>query len=100
MSTKVTLTLLSRSYTFDVSDENDAQTLKAAADLINARAKEIGGDARLLTTERIAVTAALQVAFDSLRGNIGKLSVDPAALTRVATMRMMIDETLEPALDA
>ena len=65
----------------------DEQTLRAAAELINARAKEIRGDSRLLTTERIAVSAALQIAFDSLRGNIGNIPADPATLTRVATLR-------------
>ena len=65
---------------------------------VEARAKEIRGDSRLLTTERIAVSAALQIAFDSLRGNIGNIPADPATLTRVATLRMKIDEALDPAL--
>ncbi len=96
---KVTLTILNRPYSYDVSEE-DALTLKAAADLLNARAKEITGDTRLLTAERIAVTAALQIAFDSLRGKIGDVPVDPATLTRVATLRMKIDDALDPALEA
>lgn len=96
---KVTLTVLNRQYAFDVSPE-DAQTLQAAAELLNTRAKEITGDTRFLTTERIAVTAALQIAFDSLRGKIGSVPVDPATITRLATIRMKIDETLDPALDA
>ena len=94
---KLTLTILNRQYAYDVAPA-DEQTLRAAAELINARAKEIRGDSRLLTTERIAVSAALQIAFDSLRGNIGNIPADPATLTRVATLRMKIDEALDPAL--
>ncbi len=96
---KVTLTVLNRQYAFDVPPE-DAQTLQAAAELLNTRAKEITGDTRFLTNERIAITAALQIAFDSLRGKIGSVPVDPATITRLATIRMKIDETLDPALEA
>jgi len=96
---KISLTILNRQYAYDVP-EKDIPTLQAAAELINARAKEVSGDTRLMTAERIAITAALQVAYDSLRGNIGNIPADPATVTRLATLRMKVDELLEPALDA
>ena len=95
---QITLTILSRPYTYEVSDE-ELPTLKAAAELINVRAAEVAGNAKSLTTERIAVSAALQIAFDALRGNLSRVPADPATITRVATLRMKIDEALHPALE-
>lgn len=96
---KVTLSIINRSYTFDVP-EDDVATLKSAADLINTRAEESVGTSRMMTPERLAITAALQIAYDSLKGNIGGIAVDPSTLTRIATLRMRIDEILDPALEA
>ena len=93
----ITLNILDREYPFDVSQE-DMEPLKKAAEIINARAAEIRGANRALTTERVAVMASLQIAFDSLTGRIGEIPVDVTTISRVAAMRMKCDEALDPVL--
>ena len=94
---RISLTILDREYPFDVSDE-DVEPLTSAADLINNRASQIRAANRSLTVERLAVMAALQIAFDSLSGRLGEVPVDEATISRVAAMRIKCDEALDPAL--
>ena len=61
---RMTLKILGRDYLFNVS-EDDSATLQAAADLINSRAQRLHTADTTLTAERLAVTAALEIAFDS-----------------------------------
>lgn len=91
---RITLTLLDREYPFDVSDE-DEQPLTKAAELVNTRASQIRSSNRALTTERLAVMAALQVAFDSLTGRLGEVPVDPAIVARISAMCQMCDGALD-----
>lgn len=94
---RISLTILDREYPFDVSDE-DVEPLTSAADLINNRASQIRATNRSLTLERLAVMAALQIAFDSLSGRLGEVPVDEVTISRVAAMRIKCDEALDPAL--
>lgn len=96
---RITLKIMDRDYPFDVSEE-DAESLKSAAELINTRAEAVRGSNRSLTTERVAVMAALQIAFDSLAGRLGQVPVDENTIERVATLRMRCDEALEPISEA
>ena len=95
---RITLNILNREYPFDVSDA-DVEPLKSAAELINTRASQIRSANRTLTTERIAVMASLQIAFDSVTGRLGEVPVDAATISRVAALRMKCDEALDPALE-
>ncbi|HBZ58383.1 MAG TPA: hypothetical protein DEO49_04445 [Sutterella sp.] len=92
---KVNLTILNRLYTFSAPEE-DVQRLKTAADVLNARADEIRSADRTLTSERVAITAALQVAFDAIQGKLGEIPEDEALIKRMATLRFKCDETLDP----
>lgn len=94
---RITLNIMDRDYPFDVS-EGDVEPLKSAAELINTRASQIRSANRTLTTERVAVMASLQIAFDSLTGRLGEVPVDEATVSRVAALRMKCDEALDPAL--
>lgn len=95
---RITLNILDREYPFDVS-EADIEPLKSAAELINTRASQIRSANRALTTERIAVMASLQIAFDSVTGRLGEVPVDEATISRVAALRMKCDEALDPVLE-
>lgn len=95
---RITLTILDREYPFDVSD-SDIGPLKSAAELINTRASQIRSTNRTLTTERVAVMASLQIAFDSVTGRLGQVPIDEVTISRVAALRMKCDEALDPALD-
>lgn len=68
---RMTLKILGRDYLFNVS-ENDSATLQAAADLINSRAARLHAADTTMTAERLAVTAALEIAFDSISGHLGE----------------------------
>ena len=68
---RMTLKILGRDYLFNVS-EDDSATLQAAADLINSRAQRLHTADTTLTAERLAVTAALEIAFDSISGRLGE----------------------------
>ncbi|MDO4937917.1 MAG: cell division protein ZapA [Sutterellaceae bacterium] len=95
---RITLNILDREYPFDVS-EADIEPLKSAAELINTRASQIRSANRALTTERIAVMASLQIAFDSVTGRLGEVPVDEVTISRVAALRMKCDEALDPVLE-
>ena len=92
---KVNLTILNRQYTFSVPEE-DAERLKAAADLLNVRVDAIYVMDRTLTTERTAISAALQIAFDALEGKLGEIPEDEETIKRLATLRLKCDQTLDP----
>ncbi len=96
---RITLNILGRDYPFDVADE-EVDNLKAAADILNSRASEIRSHNRALTPERLAVMASLQIAYDSLIGNLVPVAVDEKTISRLAAMRMRCDEALNPALNA
>jgi cell division protein ZapA (FtsZ GTPase activity inhibitor) len=92
---KVNLTILNRLYTFSVPEE-DVERLKAAADLLNVRADAVRAMDRTLTPERIAISAALQIAFDAIQGRLGDIPEDEATIKRLATLRFRCDQTLDP----
>lgn len=77
MSTQqIALSILGRSYTYTVSDEEDAARLQDAAGVINEKAAQLQQADRTLTAERLAVNVALQIVFDASSGN---LASTPAA---------------------
>ena len=90
----VKLNILNRSYAFSVS-EADESRLRSAGELIDLRAREIHESDRSLTLERIAVTAALQIAFDAMSGTLGETPEDRANMKRVEQLRRRCDEALD-----
>ena len=81
---RMTLKILGRDYLFNVS-EDDSATLQAAADLINSRAQRL----------HTAVTAALEIAFDSISGRLGENPEDAACAERMLGLRSRCEAALK-----
>ncbi|WP_164503497.1 cell division protein ZapA [Pleionea sediminis] len=88
----VTLRILEREYQFSAEEEQRNQLMDAAR-FLDGRMKEIRDSGRVVGTERIAVMAALNLAFELLHGddNSGKSSVDTNRLTQ---LKYRIEEVL------
>ena len=91
---RMTLKILGRDYLFNVS-EDDSATLQAAADLINSRAQRLHTADTPLTAERLAVTAALEIAFDSISGRLGENPEDAACAERMLGLRSRCEAALK-----
>ena len=91
---RMTLKILGRDYLFNVS-EDDSATLQAAADLINSRAQRLHTADTTLTAERLAVTAALGIAFDSISGRLGENPEDAACAERMLGLRSRCEAALK-----
>ncbi len=66
---RLTLKILGRDYLFNVS-EDDTATLQNAANIINTRAARLHATDSTMTAERLAITAALEIAFEALHGRL------------------------------
>ncbi len=88
----VTLRILERDYQFAASDDKRPHLIEAAR-YLDGRMKEIRDSGRVVGTERIAVMAALNLAFELLHGDedTGKSSVDTS---RLSQLKYRIEEVL------
>jgi cell division protein ZapA len=91
-SQTVTLRILEREYQFSSPKEQQDQ-LREAARLLDGRMREIRDSGRVVGTERIAVMAALNLAFELLYGDKenNPTSIDP---TRLTQLKSRIEEVL------
>ncbi len=91
-SNTVTLRILEREYQFSSPKEQQDQ-LREAARLLDGRMREIRDSGRVVGTERIAVMAALNLAFELLHGGDedGKSAVDTS---RLSQLKYRIEEVL------
>ncbi|NVJ59130.1 MAG: cell division protein ZapA [Gammaproteobacteria bacterium] len=91
-SNAITLRILEREYQF-ASPVDEKDKLMEAARLLDGRMREIRDSGRVVGTERIAVMAALNLAFDLLHGDEanGKASVDSS---RLSQLKYRIEEVL------
>lgn len=87
----VTLNILDREYQFS-SDEDKRDNLQSAAKFLDRRMKEIRDTGKVVGTERIAVMAALNIAFELLHNSSGSENVQDA---RVNQLVYRIEEVLE-----
>lgn len=90
----VKLTILDRTYAFSVSEEDECR-LRSAGELIDMRAREIHQMDRGLTLERVAISAALQIAFDAMAGQLGETPEDRANMKKVAELRQRCELALQ-----
>jgi cell division protein ZapA len=80
----VTLRILEREYQFS-SPKDQQDQLREAARLLDSRMREIRNSGRVVGTERIAVMAALNLAFELLYGeNEQKSTIDRSRLTKLS----------------
>ncbi|MEE4244383.1 MAG: cell division protein ZapA [Kangiellaceae bacterium] len=86
----VNLRILERDYQFSASAEQQ-DSLREAAKLLDGRMREIRDSGRVVGTERIAVMAALNLAFEVLHGSDSSESVDSS---RLSSLKYRIEEVL------
>ncbi len=91
-SNNITLRILEREYQFSSPDEKQDK-LRDAAKFLDRRMREIRDTGRVVGTERIAVMAALNLAFELLYGSQdGKTtSIDSS---RINKLKYRIEEVL------
>ena len=92
---RLTLKILARDYLFNVSEE-DTATLQNAANIINSRAARLHAADTTMTAERLAVTAALEIAFDSLNGKLAKNPEEAICADRMSDLNRRCSEALTP----
>jgi cell division protein ZapA len=69
--------------------------LSAAVDLLNQKMQEIKDAGKVVSIDRIAMIAALNIAHDLLKSKSGKNSLDSGeSKRRINSMSKMIDETI------
>lgn len=90
---RLSLKILGRDYLFNVSEE-DTATLQNAANIINARAARLHATDTTMTAERLAVTAALGIAFDSLNGRLGVNAEDAVCAERMSDLQKKCSDAL------
>ena len=86
----VTLRILEREYQFSSPIEQRDQ-LMSAARFLDGRMKEIRDSGRVVGTERIAVMAALNLAFELLNDDKNTSSADSS---RLSQLKYRIEEVL------
>ncbi|WMS86216.1 cell division protein ZapA [Pleionea litopenaei] len=91
-SNSITLRILEREYQFS-SPKSQRDQLVEAARFLDGRMREIRDSGRVVGTERIAVMAALNLAFELLNGggDSGKATVDTS---RLSQLKYRIEEVL------
>lgn len=91
----VDVTLLDRTYTI-ACPEQDREALRDAAAYLDRKMRTIRDGTRQNNNERIAVTAALYIAFEMLNPGSSE-AIDRVALRRrIASMQSVLDEALAP----
>lgn len=96
----LTISLLGREFRV-ACPEGEEQQLRAAADYLNRKLKEVRDTGKVVGNERIAIMAALNIAHESVsnraNGASGGSSLDAASIRRrIASLQ----ETLDTALEA
>ena len=91
---RMTLKILGRDYLFNVFVVVCVFLLVAAV-LFNSRAQRLHTADTTLTAERLAATAALEIAFDSISGRRGENPEDAACAERMLGLRSRCEAALK-----
>lgn len=91
-SKTVTLRILEREYQFSSPDGQESE-LESAARFLDGRMREIRDSGRVVGTERIAVMAALNLAFELLHGDQDSEQAT-GDLSRLSQLKYRIEEVL------
>jgi cell division protein ZapA len=92
----LTVSLLGREFRV-ACPEGEEKQLLASADYLNRKLKEVRDTGKVVGNERIAIMAALNIAYEYMSNRSGAPSFDGAAFRRRITA---MQETLESALAA
>lgn len=98
-STSLNVRILDKDYQVN-SPANAQQALLNSAHLLDERMRDIRSSGRVIGTERIAVMAALNIAYELLQVRGGTDQGDMLTQERVQDIRERIDATLERAAEA
>ncbi len=98
-STSLNVRILDKDYQVN-SPANAQQALLNSAHLLDERMRDIRSSGRVIGTERIAVMAALNIAYELLQVRGGTDQGDMLTQERVRDIRERIDATLERAAEA
>lgn len=98
-ATTLNVRILDKDYQVN-SPANAQQALLNSAHLLDERMRDIRSSGRVIGTERIAVMAALNIAYELLQVRGGTDQGDMLTQERVRDIRERIDATLERAAEA
>lgn len=93
----IDVTILGREFTVSCTDE-EREGLMDAVRYVDAKMREIRDSGKVLSSERIAVMAALNISHELL--NVKSGNIDIGGFKRsISNMQSQIDEALNPQAD-
>ncbi len=90
---QVTVSILDREYKLSCSDD-ERQALIESARLIDGKMREIRNGARMLSAERVAVLAALNLAHELQKAQRHRSAEDQVTEERLTRIRERLDRAL------
>ena len=92
-SSGVTVRILDKDYQFGCQPQ-EKEGLLASARFLDERMREVRKSGRVIGTDRIAVVAAINLAYDLLQKGRGDAGLGQATVKRLATLQGRIDAAL------
>jgi cell division protein ZapA len=96
-SKAIDVTILGREFTVSCTEE-ERDALMDAVRYVDAKMREIRDAGKVLSTERIAVMAALNISHELLSAKNGDVDIG-GFKRRISNMQSQIDEALNPQAD-
>jgi cell division protein ZapA len=93
----IDVTILGREFTVSCTDE-EREGLMDAVRYVDAKMREIRDSGKVLSSERIAVMAALNISHELLNVKSGNVDIG-GIKRRISNMQSQIDEALNPQAD-
>jgi cell division protein ZapA len=93
----IDVTILGREFTVSCTDE-EREGLMDAVRYVDAKMREIRDSGKVLSSERIAVMAALNISHELLNVKSGNVDIG-GIKRRISNMQRQIDEALNPQAD-